>query len=169
MTFVIDTNVFVEAKRRYYAFDLCPGFWNALCWQQGAGSICSIDRVLTEIEYGADDLATWVRDVMPAGCFEDTNTPDVVQEYTTAVTWVANHPDYTQSAKAEFATVDRADAWMIAFAKAKGHTLVTHEALRPGARNRVPMPNVCQALGVQFIDTFDMLRALNTRFSWEAP
>ena len=24
---VLDANVFVEAHRRYCAFDLCPGFW----------------------------------------------------------------------------------------------------------------------------------------------
>lgn len=28
--FVLDTNVLVEAHRRYYAFDLVPGFWDAL-------------------------------------------------------------------------------------------------------------------------------------------
>lgn len=169
MSYVIDTNVFVEAKRRYYAFDLCPGFWNALCWQHGAGAICSIDRVRKEIEDGADDLTTWVKDVMPVSCFADTTTSDVAQEYAGAINWVTASVDFADAAKAEFATVDRADAWVIAFAKAKGHTVVTHEVLRPGAKNRVPIPNVCQALGIPFIDTFDMLRALGTQFSWQAP
>ncbi len=28
--FVLDTNIFIEAHRRYYAQDLCPGFWECL-------------------------------------------------------------------------------------------------------------------------------------------
>lgn len=169
MKYVIDTSVFVEAKRRYYAFDVCPGFWSSLCWQQGEGSICSIDRVLKEIEDGADDLTTWAKTVMPVACFADSTTPDVATEYAAAMAYVANHPDFSLAAKAEFAVADRADAWLVAFAKAKGLTLVTHEVLVPGIKRKVPIPNVCQALGIPFMDTFDMLRALNTQFSWSAP
>ena len=28
--FVLDTNVFIQAHRRYYAQDVCPGFWECL-------------------------------------------------------------------------------------------------------------------------------------------
>ncbi len=28
--FVLDSNIFIEAHRRYYAFDICPGFWDSL-------------------------------------------------------------------------------------------------------------------------------------------
>lgn len=28
--FVLDTNIFIEAHRRYYGLDLCPGFWEPL-------------------------------------------------------------------------------------------------------------------------------------------
>ena len=28
--YLLDTNVFVEAYRRYYGLDLCPGFWDSL-------------------------------------------------------------------------------------------------------------------------------------------
>ena len=27
MMFLIDANVLIEAKNRYYAFDIAPGFW----------------------------------------------------------------------------------------------------------------------------------------------
>jgi hypothetical protein len=169
MPYVIDTNVFIEAKRRYYAFDLCPGFWNALCWQHGTGSVRSIDRVFKEVEDGADDLADWVRNVMPATCFDSTDTDDVAGAYAEAIAWVMGNANFTAAAKAEFADLNRADAWLIAYAKAKGDILVTHEELRPDARAKVPIPNVCNALGVQYSNTFEMLRALETRFSWQQP
>lgn len=53
------------------------------------------------------------------------------------------------------------------YAKATGAVLVTQERPRPGVQNPVPIPNVCEALGVAFVDTFDMLRALSTRFTWQ--
>lgn len=28
--FLLDANVFIEAKNRYYGFDICPGFWRWL-------------------------------------------------------------------------------------------------------------------------------------------
>ena len=59
--YVLDTNVFVEAARRYYAFDIVPGFWQMLIDQARIGNIISIDRVKSEIDRGDDDddLKTW--------------------------------------------------------------------------------------------------------------
>jgi hypothetical protein len=31
------------------------------------------------------------------------------------------------------------------------------------------MPNVCEAFGVRYVDTFDMLRAIKSRFTWLKP
>ncbi len=31
--YVLDANVFIDAHQNYYAFDICPGFWNALIQQ----------------------------------------------------------------------------------------------------------------------------------------
>ena len=28
--FLLDANVFIQAKKSYYAFDVAPGFWSAL-------------------------------------------------------------------------------------------------------------------------------------------
>jgi len=33
MTYLLDTNVFIEAKNRYYGFGFCPAFWD---WIDGA-------------------------------------------------------------------------------------------------------------------------------------
>lgn len=57
--FVLDANVFIEAARRYYAFDLAPGFWESLIHYAKNGRIRSIDRVKQELERGKDQLAEW--------------------------------------------------------------------------------------------------------------
>lgn len=56
--YLLDANVFIEAKRRYYAFDLCPGFWDCLVSHHQGDRIQSIDRVKQELERG-DDLLQW--------------------------------------------------------------------------------------------------------------
>ena len=74
VTFVLDSNIFIEAKQRYYAFDVCPGFWQALVWQYGQGMIVSIDRVKNELVDFDDELKTWTLTTMPASCFIATDT-----------------------------------------------------------------------------------------------
>jgi hypothetical protein len=45
------------------------------------------------------------------------------------------------------------------------------EEYAPNVRGRVPLPNVCKAqgIGVEYVTTFDMLRGLQTKFSWQPP
>ncbi len=33
--FVLDSDVFIAAKNAYYAFDICPGFWDAIIRAHG--------------------------------------------------------------------------------------------------------------------------------------
>jgi len=45
MAYLLDANVFMEAANRYYATDICPGFW---AWMEQAvsdGTIVSTQRV----------------------------------------------------------------------------------------------------------------------------
>ena len=168
-TYVLDSNIFVEAKQRHYAFDICPWFWAALVWHHGNGRVFSIDRVKAELTEFGDELSDWVANTMPDGCFFDTDMQPVHESYAEAVEWVNAQEQFTGAAKAEFADVDNADAWVIAFAKAMQLTVVTHEKANPDIKRKVPIPNVCEALGVSYIDTFAMLRALNAQFGWTAP
>lgn len=167
--YVLDSNIFIEAKRRHYAFDICPGFWEALVWQHGQGRVFSIDRVKAELVEHGDELSDWAANTMPEACFFDTDIEIVQQAYADAMAWVNAQAQFTTAAKAEFADVENADAWVIAFAKALELTVVTHETLNPDIKRKVPIPNVCEAFGVPYIDTFAMLRALDTKFSWQQP
>jgi hypothetical protein len=161
--YVLDANVFIEAARRYYAFDLAPGFWQHLSYFASIGRIHSIDRVRQELERGKDDLADWVRNECFGNGFASTNDAGILQSYSSVMAWVQAHPQFSGGAKANFAAV--ADGWLVAYAKAKDGIVVTHEVPEPGARNRVKIPNVCQAFNVPFLDTFKMLRALGVKLS----
>lgn len=161
-TYVLDANVFIEAARRYYAFDLAPPFWESLVQHAASGRIYSIDRVKQELERGKDELATWATSQF-TDAFASTDEEDVIESYSEVMSWVQEQNQFIDAAKADFAAV--ADGWLVAYAKAKDYTLVTHELPAADARKKVPIPNVCEAFGVSYIDTFEMLRELGVRFS----
>jgi hypothetical protein len=164
--YLLDANVFIEAKRRYYAFDLCPGYWECLVWHHRTTCIQSIDRVKDEFERGADELSEWARSVMPQTCFASCDDTAVTAQYAEIMGWVQSQDQFFPEAKAGFA--GSADGWLIAYAKVNSLIVVTQEVLAPDARKKVPIPNVCQAFGVDYVDTFEMLRDLETQFNWQA-
>ena len=160
-SYVLDANVFIEAARRYYAFDLAPKFWESLAQQATDGRIHSIDRVKQELERGRDELTAWAKADFSHG-FASTDNTAVIRVYAQIMTWVQSQARFLDAAKADFAR--GADGWLVAYAKVNGCVVVTHEVPAPEARRKVPLPDVCQAFGVPFVDTFAMLRALGVRF-----
>lgn len=159
--YVLDTNIFIEAHRRYYAFDLCPGFWDAVTRQHAEMRLISIDRVKKEICNG-DELESWVKKTAPHGFFASTQQTDVVQCFQGMMAWVQNNPQFLPMAKAEFAR--EADGWLAAYAKTNHWTLVTHEEYSRDAKKRVLLPNLCREFDIDYVDTFIMLRDLEVKF-----
>lgn len=160
--YLLDANVFIEAHRRFYAFDIAPSFWEALVKHASEGRLLSIDRVRAELERGKDELATWAEQRFHSW-FASTQEADVLESYGIAMRWAQTQVKYTNVAKAEFADSQNADAWLIAYARANDCILVTLETPDPKRRNKIKIPDACQALGVAFIDIFAMLRALKVR------
>jgi Domain of unknown function (DUF4411) len=159
--FVLDANVFIEAHRRYYAFDICPGYWAALIAHHGGGRLCSIDRVRDELLAQTDALSQWAQQ-LPALFFEATGDPSVTGWFGRIIAWVQVQSQFFLAAKEAFAA--GADGWLIAYAKTQGLVIATNEAPNPKIKRRVPIPDVCIAFGVDYVDTFDMLRALGASF-----
>lgn len=160
--FVLDTNIFIEAHRRYYARDICSGFWECLIHFASMGKLLSIDRVREEI-LEPDALVLWTRQA-PNELFATTSDRPVFDTFRYMHSWVQGSTQFWSEAKEEFARV--ADGWVAAFAKVNDAVVVTHEAYRANVHKRVPLPNVCQEFGIAYCDTFEMLRQLGVRFDW---
>lgn len=60
-TYLLDSNVFIQAKNLHYGLDFCPAFWHWLDETHAVGTVCSIDSVRTELIAGNDDLSAWVQ------------------------------------------------------------------------------------------------------------
>ena len=160
-TYIIDANVLMQAHRLYYAFAICPGFWDFLLQKHQAGHIISLDRVHAEIDPG-DALHRWVQSTAPATLFASTQAAGVSRNFGSLAAWVQGNGQFTQAAKDEFARV--ADGWLVAYAQAHpNHVVVTMEERSDGAKKRVPLPNVCLQFGVHYTDTFTMIMQLGGR------
>lgn len=168
--YVLDTNALIQAKRQFYPFDVCPGYWKAVLWHRAKQTIVTVDRVRDEIERGGDDLWDWVKSSYGVERFASTDAPAVIQRYAEMVAWVHAQPQFKAAAKEEFAHEEEADGWVAAYAKAtRGGVVVTLEAFSPDAQKRVPLPNVCRAFDLEWITPFEMLRRLRVKLDWEEP
>lgn len=90
--------------------------------------------------------------------FMSSDHTEVFQAYGEVINWAMEQDQFLDYAKTEFARV--ADSWLIAYAKAYGGTVVTNETYNKDIESKIPIPNVCEAFGIQYINTFEMLRKL---------
>jgi len=159
---VLDANVFIEAARRYYAFDIAPKFWKSLVLFLNKGEIISIDRIKSELELGNDDLIEWAKKDFANG-FASSDDTEVIECYRKIMEWVSKQNQFFDTAIRDFAKI--ADGWLIAYAMSNDCIVVTHELLDLNSKRKIPIPNICKAFNIQYIDTFEMLRRLRVRFN----
>lgn len=152
MPYLLDSNVFIESKNRHYGFDFCPAFWDWVDESNNSGLVYSVERVYQELQQGVDELADWTKARHDALFL----IPDsaVIASLQVVSAW-ATGQGYRPDALATF--LDSADYYLIACAHAHKHTVVTHERFEDTKR-RVKIPNACIALGVSYLNPFEMLR-----------
>lgn len=158
MAYLLDADVFMEARKRYYSFDICPGFWDWIERQHAANNVLSVEKVKDEIAVGNDPLVAWANN-RPASFFIP---PDAATQaaFATVSQWAAGQ-NYSTAAVTEF--LQKADFFLIAHALAHGLTLVTHE-IAAATVNKIKIPNACTGLGVAVMNPFEMLRRERAQF-----
>ena len=45
MAYLLDANVFIQAKNLHYGFDFCPAFWDWIDRENAAGKVYSIEKI----------------------------------------------------------------------------------------------------------------------------
>jgi len=158
MAYLLDTNVFIEAKNRHYGFDFCPAFWDWIDHAHQKGAVFSIDKVAIELDAVDDDLATWASD-RPDAFFLEADAATVPSLQATS-TW-ANGAGYEPAAVATF--LQDADYYLVAHAHAHHHVVVTHEVVAHSTK-KIKIPTACIGVGVRYVTPFEMLRAERARF-----
>jgi len=161
MAYLLDANVFIQAKNLHYGFDFCPAFWDWLQQANERGIVFSIEKVRDELVAGNDDLADWAK--RQGDRFFLPPDSKVVAAFGTVSNWVMTQ-GYEPAAITTFLQV--ADYYLVAHALAHNFVVITHEVPANTIR-KVKIPNVCIGLGVRHMTPFEMLRREGARFVLE--
>lgn len=156
--YLLDSDVLIDAKNRYYAFDIVPAYWDWLERAHKAQSVFTIEKVAQEILAGGDQLAEWM-DEQPKS-FKLASTQKDADNMRKLSQW-ANNAHYNQNSVSTFLAA--ADYYLVAQAASLGYTVVTHERSQP-LSGKVKIPDACAAVGVTCMTPFEMLRAEKARF-----
>jgi hypothetical protein len=158
MPYLLDSNIFIQAKNLHYGFDFCPAFWEWLDSNNATGTVFSIEKVRDELIGGGDDLADWAKARGP----EFFLAPDsAVVPSLAAVSGWAGGGGFDAGAVSQFLQV--ADYYLVAHAHAHRFTVVTHEVAANSVK-KIKIPNACIAMGVKFMSPYEMLRTERARF-----
>jgi predicted nucleic acid-binding protein len=156
--YLLDANVFIQAKNLHYGFDFCPAFWDWLVAQNDADQVASIEKVADELYAGADELADWA--TARGAPFFLPPDDAVLPTLQTVSNWVTGQ-NYEPAAIATFLQV--ADYWLVAHALAHQCIVVTHEVPADTMR-KIKIPNACIGLGLRCVSPYEMLRRERARF-----
>jgi len=158
MAYLLDANVFIQAKNLHYGLDFCPAFWDWLVIENSGGRVCSIEKVGDEVEAGVDELSTWASHRGPTFFLK----PDaaMLPKLGDVSRW-ATSQRYEPAAVNTF--LQKADYYLVAYALAHEHTVVTHEIASTSVK-RIKIPDACIGLGVKCVTPFEMLRYSRARF-----
>ena len=158
MAYLLDANVFMQAKNLHYGLDFCPAFWDWLIAGNAADRLFSIEKVGDEIEAGGDDLAQWAAQ-RGTEFFLKPDAP-LLAALGSVSAW-ATGQNYEPAAVNTFLQV--ADYYLVAHALAHNHTVVTHE-VAANSTKKIKIPNVCIGLDIKCMTPYEMLRKERARF-----
>ncbi len=161
MADLLDANVFIQAKNLHYGMDFCPAFWEWLIKSNSQNKLFSIEKVCDELKAIEDDLSEWTEK-------RDSNfflKPDssVLQSLGEVSHWIIDQ-DYEEAGKNIF--LQGADYYLIAQAKSKQYTIVTHE-IPSDSKKKIKIPDVCISLQIKYMTPYEMLRKEKARFILE--
>jgi len=158
MPYLLDANVFIQAKNLHYGLDFCPAFWDWLIQSNAAKEVFSIEKVGDEIQAVADELAVWA--TQRGDDFFLKPDAQLLPALSTVSTWAASQ-SYEPAAVNTFLLI--ADYYLVAHALAHGHTVVTHEIVSTSIK-KIKIPDACIGLGIKCVTPYEMLRIERARF-----
>lgn len=157
MKYLLDTNVLIEAKNGYYAFDICPGFWS---WIKSYSDMKSIRFVEEEILEGKDELSSWIQSELQDYFIEEND--DIQIEYQNVLQYVCDLPNFNRDKKEEF--LSKADGWLIATAIKENAVIVTHEKYDFNCKKKILLPVIADHFNVKCVRIINVLREDGVKF-----
>lgn len=166
IVYCLDANVLIQAWQKYYAPDICLDYWEILNQLGSQGRIFIPEEVRNEIvatdagDKTEDDLSRWLkRSSIPV----QKPTERVIKCWQDILRANPLHKFLVDSVKGR----SLADPWVISHALSRNATVVTKESpiTSISAKKPVTIPNVCQNMGLRWIDDFTFVKEIGLKFS----
>lgn len=164
--YCLDANVLIQAWQKYYAPEICPDYWDILNELGKQKRIFIPEEVRNEIivtddkEKTEDDLSKWLkRSSIPVR----KPTESVIICWQNILQANPLHKMLVDNVKGR----SIADPWIISHALDINAIVVTKESpiKSPNAKKPVTIPNVCDNMGIRWIDDFTFVREMGLKFS----
>ena len=156
--YCLDANVLIQAWQKYYNPKFCPDYWKVLNELGAKGVIFIPELVYDEIIRTEDDLSKWLK----TSAIPIINVSEPVTRCLNAI-FRANpaHKNLVDNTKAR----SLADPWVIAHALVENATVVTkEEKVTASNSTRIKIPNVCENMGIKWMNDFEFIAELKIRF-----
>lgn len=156
--YCLDANVLIEAWQKYYNPKFCPDYWNILIELGKQNKIFIPELVYDEIIRTEDDLSKWLKgSKIPIRKISETVTICLKNIYSSNPI----HLKLVDNTKAR----SLADPWVIAHALNENATVVTKEEKVTALNsNKIKIPNVCDNMGVRWINDFQFIDEIDIKF-----
>lgn len=153
--YCLDANVLIQAWQKYYNPKFCPDYWKVLIELGKNGKIFIPELVYEEIVRTEDDLSKWLKtNKIPIAKISEPITKHIrkiLKDYPLLV-------DNTKSRSL-------ADPWVIAHALSENATDVTKEEKVTALNSKkIKIPNVCDNIGIRWINDFQFIEELEIKF-----
>lgn len=156
--YCLDANVLIQAWQKYYNPKFCPDYWKVLTELGKNGKIFIPEMVYEEIIRTEDDLSKWLKDSkIPITYISAPVTICLQKIYAADPT----HKNLVDNTKAR----SLADPWIIAHALHENACVVTKEEKVTALNSsRIKIPNVCDNMGIRWINDFQFIDELDIKF-----
>jgi predicted nucleic acid-binding protein len=156
--YCLDANVLIQAWQKYYNPKFCPDYWKVLTELGKNEKIFIPELVYEEIIRTEDDLSKWLKESkIPINKISELVTICLQKIYAADQT----HRNLVDNTKAR----SLADPWVIAHALHENATIVTKEEKVTALNsNKIKIPNVCDNMGIRWINDFQFIDELDIKF-----
>jgi predicted nucleic acid-binding protein len=153
--YCLDANVLIQAWQKYYNPKFCPDYWEILTELGKKGVIFIPESVYEEINRTQDDLSRWLKESkIPINRINEPVTTHIRKI-------LENYPLLVDNTKAR----SLADPWVIAHALHENATVVTKEEKVTALNSlKIKIPNVCDNMGIRWINDFQLIDELDIKF-----
>lgn len=156
--YCLDANVLIQGWQKYYSPKLCASYWDILNHLGESNRIFIPKMVYDEIARTEDDLKVWLDSCSIPISDVNGNVTRCLQDIFGKH---ESHRFLVDNKKGR----SLADPWVIAHAIHEKATVVTKEEKITASTARIKIPNVCDNMGVRWINDFQFVNEMNIRFS----